>query len=102
MWEALYATSHDVLVIGRDGPEAEDRSGLPFHPGFLKPGMTVVDLTAGEEMSPFLREAADRRSAVVAPGRLLVEQVREHARRHGADVSAETLTGMLATWLPDE
>lgn len=102
MWEALYATSHDVLVIGRDGSESEERDGLPFHPGFLKPGMTVVDLTAGDRPSPFLREAADRGCAVVTPSRLLVEQVREHARRLGADVPAEPLDEKLAGWLPDE
>ena len=99
LWEAVYATSHDVLVIGRDG---SDRDGLPFHPGFLKPGMIVVDLTAGLRPSPFQQEAVTRGCAVVSPGRLLVEQVREHARRFGADVPAGPLVEKLAGWLPDE
>ena len=102
MWEAMYATSHDVLVIGHDGSDSEERDGLPFHPGFLKPGMTVVDLTAGLRPSQFLLEAADRGCAVVTPGRLMVEQVREHARRFGADVPAPLLTDKLSGWLPDE
>lgn len=102
MWEALYATSHDVLVIGRDESDKEVRDGLPFHPGFLKPGMTVVDLTAGLRPSPFQREAADRGCAVVTPSRLLVEQVREHARRLGADAPVGPLVETLAGWLPDE
>lgn len=101
LWEAVYNTSHDVLVIGRDGAKDEEDE-LPFHPGYLKPGMTVMDLTAGERPSPFQRAAEERGCAVVSPSRLLVEQVREHARRHGADVPAAVLTDRLAEWLPTE
>ena len=39
---------------------------------------------------------------IVSPGRLLVEQVREHARRLGTEVPAEVLTEKLAGWLPEE
>jgi 3-dehydroquinate dehydratase / shikimate dehydrogenase len=102
LWEAVYATSHDVLVIGRDGAKAEDENELPFHPGYLKPGMTVVDLTAGDRPSRFQREARSRGCALVTPGRLLVEQVREHARRLGADVPAAALAEKLAGWLPED
>jgi shikimate 5-dehydrogenase len=102
LWEAVYATSHDVLAVGRDGSDADDGSDLPLHPGYLKPGMTVVDLTAGERPSRFLREAQARGCAVVSPGRLLVEQVREHARRLGADVPAAVLAEKLAGWIPAE
>jgi hypothetical protein len=52
--------------------------------------------------SPFLREAAGRGCAVVTPGRLLVELVREHARRLGADVPAGPLLDRVADWLPEE
>jgi len=102
LWEALYVTSHDVLVLGRDGPEPEDASELPLHPGYLKPGMTVVELTAGIRPSQFLREAEARGCAVVSPGRLLIEQVREHARRLGAEVPASALAEKLAGWAPEE
>jgi 3-dehydroquinate dehydratase / shikimate dehydrogenase len=102
LWEAVYATSHDVLAIGRDGAKADDESDLPLHPGYLKPGMTVVDLTAGERPSRFLREAVTRGCAVVTPDRLLLEQVREHARRLGAEVPAAVLAEKLAGWLPED
>jgi 3-dehydroquinate dehydratase/shikimate dehydrogenase len=102
LWDGLYATSHDVLVIGRDGSNQDDGDVLPLHPGYLKPGMTVVDLTAGGPLSRFQQEAQTRGCAVVAPTRVLAEQVREHVRRLGADVPAEFLASRLAYWLPDE
>jgi shikimate 5-dehydrogenase len=98
LWEALYVTSHDVLVVGRDGPKADDGPELPLHPGYLKSGMTVVDLTAGAGPSQFLLEARDRGCVVVTPDRLLVEQVRDHAGRLGADVPTSALAETLAGW----
>jgi 3-dehydroquinate dehydratase / shikimate dehydrogenase len=102
LWEAVYNTSHDVVVLGPDVAKKDNASELPLHPGYLKPGMAVVDLTAGLRPSKFLREAESRGCAVVTPGRLLVEQVREHARRLGAEVPAAGLMEKLAGWLPDE
>jgi shikimate 5-dehydrogenase len=102
LWEAVYNTSHDVVVLGPDAATKDTASGLPLHPGYLKPGMAVVDLTAGLRPSKFLREAESRGCAVVTPGRVLIEQVREHARRLGADVPAAALAEKLAGWLPDE
>ena len=61
-----------------------------------------MDVTAGERPSRFLREAHARGCAVVSPGRLLGEQVREHARRLGADVPAAVLAEKLAGWIPAE
>jgi 3-dehydroquinate dehydratase/shikimate dehydrogenase len=99
LWDAVYATGHDVLVIGRDaGRPAGDE--LPFHPGFLKPSMCVLDLTAGVRPSQFLSEARVRLCAVVPPTRLLIEQVRKHVRRVGGDVSAPIIESKLADWLP--
>jgi 3-dehydroquinate dehydratase / shikimate dehydrogenase len=102
IWEALYATSHDVLVIGRDGTKADNSSDKPLHPGYLKSGMVVVDLTAGLHPSKFLQEAEARGCRIVTPGRLLVEQVREHVRRLGAEVPAAVLMEKLTGWLPEE
>src|SRR5262249_2089837 len=42
LWDGMYGVSHDVLVVGRDGPTEGT-----IHPGYLKPNMAVVDLTAG-------------------------------------------------------
>src|SRR5262245_27013641 len=88
LWDGVYVTSHDVLVVGRDGMKTEEGHEMPLHPGYLKPGMTVVDLTAAGQPSRFQQEAQMRGCAVVSPGRILAEQVREHARRLGADVPA--------------
>jgi 3-dehydroquinate dehydratase/shikimate dehydrogenase len=102
LWDAIYATNHDVLVIGRDGDEAaSDKSEMPLHPGYLKSGMTIVDLTADVRPSKFLIEAEARGCGVVSPGRLLIEQVREHVRRLGGEVPAEVLAPKLAGWLSD-
>jgi 3-dehydroquinate dehydratase/shikimate dehydrogenase len=102
LWEGVYATSHDVVVIGREGGKSDDEGELPLHPGYLKPGMTVVDLTAHGRPSPFLGEALVRGCAVVTPSRLLAEQVREHVRRLGADVPAAALVQKLAGWIPED
>jgi 3-dehydroquinate dehydratase / shikimate dehydrogenase len=104
LWEAVYATSHDVLVIGRDGGKSPDDAGdeMPFHPGFLKPSMTVVDLTADVRPTKFLREAEERKCIVVSPGGLLIEQVRGHVRKLGGEAPAQMLEAKLAAWLPEE
>jgi 3-dehydroquinate dehydratase/shikimate dehydrogenase len=101
LWDGVYATNHDVLVVGRDvdRPTGDE---MPFHPGYLKPGMAVVDLTAGVRASKFLREAAARGCAAVSPGRVLIEQVREHVRKVGGDVPAAVLQGRLAELMPEE
>ena len=102
LWDAVYVTSHDVLVIGRDGAKTDTAADMPFRPGYLKPGMIVVDLTAGERPSKFQREAEARGCGIVAPGRVLVEQVREHVRRLGGEVPAAVLMEKLNGWLPEE
>jgi 3-dehydroquinate dehydratase/shikimate dehydrogenase len=100
LWDAAYATNHDVLVIGRDvgRPDGDE---MPFHPGLLKPSLCVLDLTAGPRPTKFLAEAGARLCAAVSPGRLLIEQVREHVRRVGGDVPATVLAERLAGWLPE-
>jgi 3-dehydroquinate dehydratase / shikimate dehydrogenase len=103
LWEAIYNTSHDVLVIGRDGSKASDADDeeLPLHPGYLKASMVVADLTAGVQPSKFLREAAVRGCAVVSPGRVLIERVREHVRKVGGEVPVPLLEEKLAVWVSE-
>jgi len=101
LWDAIYVTSHDVLVIGHDGAKpgaTEATDELPIHPGYLKPGMTVLDLTATMRPSRFMAETETRGCAVVTPGRLLVEQVREHVRKLGGEVPAAVLEEKLTAW----
>ncbi len=68
--EAVYSTLHDVLVRCDD---------TELHPGYLKAGMTVLDLTSGPRPSALVREAQQRGCQVVSPGQLLVEQVARQA-----------------------
>jgi shikimate 5-dehydrogenase len=89
-------------VIGRDGDREPDPDEVPFKSSYLKPGMAVIDLTAGVRPTRFLREAAERGCAVVPPGRVLIEQVRAHVRRVGGEVPAPVLAGWLAGRLPEE
>ena len=105
LWEAVYNTSHDVLIIGRDGgrkitEDGEEETAL--HPGYLKPSMCVADLTSGLNPSKFLREAMTRKCGVVSPRRLLVEQVRETVKRlSGTEIAAEPLEETLTGWIGD-
>ncbi len=81
--EAVYSTLHEVLVRCDDSE---------LHPGYLKAGMTVLDLPAPPEGSPLLREAEDRAAAVVSPRQVMVELVARQARAiTGQDVSREPL-----------
>jgi len=102
LWDAIYATNHDVLVIGRDGDDPiDDKNEMPLHPSYLKSGMTIVDLTASVRPSKFLQEAETRGCGVVTPGRVLIEQVREHVRKFGGEVPAKVLESKLAGWVTD-
>jgi 3-dehydroquinate dehydratase/shikimate dehydrogenase len=78
--EAVYTTLHDVLVRC-------DETDL--HPGFLKPGMTVVDATALPRASRLLDEAAQRGCQVVSPQQVLVELVNRYLRA----ITGETVPG---------
>ncbi len=71
--DAIYTTMHDVLVVC---PEEQDpRTQTSIHPGYLRPGMTVMDLTAGLDGSPLLREARVRGAAVVSPRQLFLDRL---------------------------
>jgi 3-dehydroquinate dehydratase/shikimate dehydrogenase len=69
--EAVYSTLHDVLVRCDD---------TALHPGYLKPGMTVVDATALPRPSDLLDEAGQRGCQVVSPRQVLVQLVNRFLR----------------------
>lgn len=74
--EAIYTTMHDVLIICGDRKSGdEDDDDFKVHPGYLRSGMAVLDLTAMPRQTPFLREAAKRGCTTVLPRRILVEHV---------------------------
>jgi hypothetical protein len=85
--EAVYTTLHDVLVRCDD---------TELHPGYLQPGMTVVDATALPRPSRLLDEAGQRGCHVVSPEFVLVELVNRYLRAlTGATVPDEFLFDIL-------
>jgi 3-dehydroquinate dehydratase / shikimate dehydrogenase len=81
-FDALYATMHDVLVVCDDVQDEKTSKGI--HAGYLKPGMFVMDLTAGARMTPILRGGAERGCEVVEPLELLLDLL---------ELQVKTLTG---------
>jgi 3-dehydroquinate dehydratase / shikimate dehydrogenase len=82
-FEALYATMHDVLIVcDEEKNEKKNKEGI--HTGYLKQGMTVMDLTAGAKMSPVLKGAEMRNCEIVEPVDLLIDTL---------ELQAKTLTG---------
>src|SRR5262249_50235597 len=93
-FDALYSITHDTLVVCDE--ERVEIKGKPvvsgIHPGYLKAGMVVMDLTAQLQASPLLGEAKARGCRVVTPRQLLLEQVELQARLlTGKDVPREVL-----------
>jgi 3-dehydroquinate dehydratase / shikimate dehydrogenase len=74
MWEALYSTLHDVLVVVT--PDA----ALSIQPNYLKPGQTVLDLTAHLTPTKFLIEAEKRGAVVVSPVEIFLDEMTDIAR----------------------
>jgi shikimate 5-dehydrogenase len=106
-FEALYSTSHDVLV--RCAEErlplkkgSSDQTG-DIHPGYLKPSITVLDLTALPRLSEFAKAARDRGCPVVRPRQLLVAQCQRQVHLlSGKDVPREVLLESLNANLGDD
>jgi 3-dehydroquinate dehydratase / shikimate dehydrogenase len=103
-FEALYTTMHDVLIVCEEQKDQAARSGSAgIHAGYLKPGMTVMDLTAPLGDSDLTREAAGRSCQVVLGKQLLLEQLSLQAQRlTGKTVPMAMLTEALPGWLTEE
>jgi 3-dehydroquinate dehydratase/shikimate dehydrogenase len=104
-FEALYSTMHDVLVLCDE--EKEEMRGKPgatgLHPGYLKAGMTVLDLTAGLRPSELLREAEARGCTAIAPRELLLDRLELQARLFtGKQVPRDVLSAAIPAWLTEE
>jgi shikimate 5-dehydrogenase len=78
-FEAIYSTMHDVLVVCSEEKEKlreKSRSGeAGVHGSYLKPGMTVMDLSAMPLDTRLLDDAAFRGCAVVSPRQVLLAQL---------------------------
>jgi 3-dehydroquinate dehydratase/shikimate dehydrogenase len=103
-FEALYSTMHDVLVVCDEDRERVAAHGrkLAVHPGYLRPGMTVMQLTPGLHKSTLLRAAEARGCAIVTPYQVWLEQVGRQARRLTGKEVARQLLADAAPWLLEE
>jgi shikimate dehydrogenase len=99
-FEAIYSTMHDVLVVCDEEPP-QGKSSRPeaagLHASYLRPGMTVMDLTSVGEKTPLVREAELRGCSVVTPRQLLLGQLAMQANLlTGKDVPREVLERAVA------
>jgi 3-dehydroquinate dehydratase/shikimate dehydrogenase len=113
-FEALYTTMHDVLVLCGDpqdqsrgspshSPGRPEQAGQPVHSGYLRSGMTVMDLTGLPRKSAFLRDAQSRDCRVVEPRQILLELglLQTHLIA-GREVPREPLEEAFANLIEDE
>jgi 3-dehydroquinate dehydratase/shikimate dehydrogenase len=106
-FEALYSTLHDVLVVCGEEPRHPAAKGKAaeggVHSGYLKPSMTVLDLTTLPRKSALLRDAEQRGCGVVSPRQVLLEQVARQVKvLAGQDVAREPVKAVLDVLLEDE
>jgi shikimate 5-dehydrogenase len=103
-FEAMYSTGHDVLVLCDNETEFMGNTGYSsVHPGYLKPGMTVMDLTATLVLTPVLREARARHCGWVHPRELLLDQLTMQARMlTGQEITREVLEENMPAFLQDD
>jgi 3-dehydroquinate dehydratase/shikimate dehydrogenase len=81
LFEGIYTTLHDVLIVCDYEEALLGTTGhARIHPGYLKSGMAVMDLTAVARPTPLLVEARSRGCAVVRPRDLLLAQIAVQAR----------------------
>jgi 3-dehydroquinate dehydratase/shikimate dehydrogenase len=100
LFEALYTTMHDALIVCAEEKEegAGHASSAGIHAGYLKEGITVMDLTASLGMSSLLKDARLRGCPFVEPRQLFLHQLEHQARiLTGKPVPLE----ILAATLPD-
>jgi 3-dehydroquinate dehydratase/shikimate dehydrogenase len=98
LFEALYSTMHEVLVVcDEEKDQHPGRPGSGLHAGYLKAGMTVLDMTAPLRDSPLTQEAVVRGCLVVHALDLFLEQLLAHA---GKLTSKEVPLSVLREGLP--
>ncbi len=84
-FEALYTTPHDVLVVC-DDENAEGKAKRPagksgIHAGYLRPGMTVMDLTGAGGTTSLRHEAETRGRNTLASKQVMLQQVAAQTRQ---------------------
>jgi shikimate 5-dehydrogenase len=99
-WEALYSTAHDTLIVCENPtlPKGES-ADAGIHYGYLKPNITVLDLTSIGKKSTLVQEAEQRGCPVVSPRQLLIDQLQMQLKLISGQQAARTklLDAMNAT-----
>jgi glutamyl-tRNA reductase len=106
-YEAIYSTMHDVVVVCDHEPELikgkKTGTEAGVHAGYLRPGMTVMDVTPPPYGPAFREEARIRGCHVVSLRQLLLEQFKLQLRLlTSKDVPPELLEAALARHMEGE
>jgi 3-dehydroquinate dehydratase/shikimate dehydrogenase len=72
-FEAVYSTMHDVVVFAAD--ESTESRDCKLKPGYLKPGMVVMDLTCSQMPTAFLSGAGDRSCDIVPAADIFFDRI---------------------------
>ncbi len=106
-FEAMYSTMHDILCVcseEREKLKDKARSGeAGVHGGYLKPGMTVMDLANMPHKSSLVKEAGPRGCNVVEPRQILQAQLELQVRLiTGKEPPRDVIQQALAAAIGDE
>jgi shikimate 5-dehydrogenase len=106
-FEALYTTTHDVLVVcddersERNAKRSAGKSGI--HAAYLRPGITVMDLTGTGGTTALLREGETRGCNVIAPKQAFLRQLAAQAELlTGKETPGEALQQALKTVMVED
>lgn len=106
-FDSLYSTSHDVLILCAEErlpfkKESADQPG-GIHPGYLRPSITVMDLTTLSQLTPFAKAALEHDCPVVTPERVRLEQMALQVETLGGqDAPREVMEEVWKTVLEEE
>jgi 3-dehydroquinate dehydratase/shikimate dehydrogenase len=105
--DAVYTTLHDVLIVcavEQRHATLKNRPGeTGVHSGYLKPSITVMDLTTLPHTSTLLRDAAERHCPVVSPRAVLRELITQQIKLiAGRDVAAGPIEEAIGATLPED
>ncbi len=101
-WEAVYSTAHDFLIVCGENDKAASDKKHTLHANYLKPGMTVMDLTSGLNGSELLQEAEQRGCAIVPPRQLFLSHLQRQVRLlTGKAVPPEQMAVVFNSLLPE-
>ncbi len=98
----MYDTLCDVIVFAEEPPPAGGKPNVKINPSFLRPHMTVIDLTDLPRETQMLREARERGCKVVEPMDVLYERLAVVFKTiAGKDLSREVMHAALGDSLAE-